>query len=54
MKRFGVKDWVQMATGLLFNIMVGSALAPSAARDLYNMFAGAVVSILDMAQKLIQ
>jgi hypothetical protein len=26
MKRFDVKDWVQMATGLLFNIMVGSAL----------------------------
>ncbi len=53
MNRFGKKDWANMATGLLFNIMVGSALAPSAARDLYNMFAAAVAPLLDVAHKLL-
>jgi hypothetical protein len=53
MNRFGKKDWVNNATGLLFNIMVGSALAPSAARDLYNMFVAAVAPLLDVAHKLI-
>jgi hypothetical protein len=53
MNRYGKKDWVNLATGLLFNIMVGSALAPSAARDLYNMFVTAVAPLLDVAHRLI-
>lgn len=54
MNRFGKKDWVNVATGLLVNIMVGAALAPSAAKDLYNMFAAAVAPLLTLAHKLIQ
>jgi len=54
MNRFGKKDWINNATGLLFNIMVNSAFAPSAARDLYNMFVAAVAPLLDVAHKLLQ
>jgi hypothetical protein len=54
MDRFGKKDWVSMATGLLFNVMVGVALSPSAARDLYHKFAAAVVPLLNIAHKMIQ
>jgi hypothetical protein len=51
MNRFGKKDWINNATGLLFNLMVGSALAPAAARDLYNIFVAAA-PLLDLAHKL--
>lgn len=54
MNRFGKKDWVSYATGLLFNIMVGAAFAPAAAKDIYNMFVAAVAPLLDVAHKLLQ
>ena len=53
MKRFGIKDWVNYACGLLFNMMVGATFAPSAARDLYNSFVAAVAPLLDVAHRLI-
>ncbi len=53
MNRFGIKDWVNLACGLLFNVLVGAAFAPNAAFDLYNSFAAAVSPLLDATQRLI-
>jgi hypothetical protein len=42
---------INMASGLLFNIMVGAAFAT--ARNIYNMFVAAVAPLLDVAHNLI-
>jgi len=51
--RFGKKDWIIFASGQLFNLMVAKAFAPTAAKDLFDMFATAVTPLVDAAHGLL-
>jgi hypothetical protein len=35
-ERLGRKDWINMAVGIITNIVIGVSLAPEAARDLFQ------------------
>lgn len=44
--RMGRKDWINLAYGALINIIVGAALAPSAAKDLLRLAGSALAWLL--------
>jgi hypothetical protein len=54
MNRFGKKDWINYAVGLLINIAVAAVFSPQAANDMLHSFMRAVRPLFDAAMKLIQ
>ena len=53
MDTFGKKDWFNLATGILVNVVIGVALAPAAANDLLHRFSALARPLFDIGVKLL-